>query len=167
MTSAHAPVPVHPPLHPPNVWFAPGVAVSVTVVPCANVAEHVPVVASPALVHAMPAGTDVTVPEPLAIVTVSARLASANVAVTDRASVIVTTHAPVPEQAPDQPVNVLVAEVAVAVRVTCVPWSNGSAQSPLFCPLVAVHAMPAGAEAIVPLPDPPTSTVRSRFRSVN
>jgi hypothetical protein len=69
----------------------------------------------------IPAGEDVTVPEPLVIVTVSGRFTSSNVAVTERASLIITTHAPVPEHAPDQPVNALVADTGVAVSVTWVP----------------------------------------------
>ena len=55
-------------------------------------------------------------------VTVSVRLMSVKVAVTDLAASIVTSHVPVPEQAPDQPVNEEFAP-AVAVSVTSVPWS--------------------------------------------
>jgi hypothetical protein len=58
-------------------------------------------------------------PEP-AFVTVSAKPFSANVAVTLRASLIVTVHDPVPVQAPLQPVNVE-SFADVAVSVTLVP----------------------------------------------
>jgi hypothetical protein len=59
-------VPLHAPLQPEKKDVAPGVAVSVTAVPLANWAEHVPVV------QLMPAGEEVTVPEPApAMVTVS------------------------------------------------------------------------------------------------
>ena len=44
-----------------------------------------------------------------------------NVAVTDFAASIVTTHVPVPVHAPDQPANVVLASGA-AVSVTGVPW---------------------------------------------
>jgi hypothetical protein len=82
---------------------AAGVAVSVTVVPGANVAEH----ATPQL---MPAGLLVTVPEPdPVLLTWRAGLppVDANVAVTLVAALMVTVQVPVPEQPPpDQPVNV-------------------------------------------------------------
>jgi hypothetical protein len=54
---------------------------------------------------------------------------AANVAVTLRAWVIVTTQLPVPEQAPDQPVNVDPGE-GDAVNVTDVPSAYVSEQSP-------------------------------------
>jgi hypothetical protein len=72
----------------------------------------------------IPAGELVTEPVPLPVTdTVSVRLMSVKVAVTDLAASIVTMHVPVPEQAPDQPVNVEVDDTGVAVRVTTVPWS--------------------------------------------
>lgn len=107
-------VPLHAPAQPPNVLLAPGVAASVTRVPVVNGAEHV----EPQL---MPAGLDVTAPVPLpVVVTPSACVCSANVAVTLFAALIVTVHGPVPLQAPDQPVNVLLA-FGAAVSVTVVP----------------------------------------------
>ena len=60
----------------------------------------------------------VTVPLPLpAVPTVKAKVCNVKAAVTDWAAVIETTQGPVPEQAPDQPVNVEPV-VGVAVRVT-------------------------------------------------
>ena len=76
--TVQVPVPVQPlPLQPENVEPAAGVAVSVTAVPVANVAEHV----APQL---MPAGALVTVPLPVpALVIVSVSGWRAKVAVTD------------------------------------------------------------------------------------
>ena len=53
----------------------------------------------------MPAGVEVTVPEPVRD-TPSMYVLIVNVAVTVFAASIVTLHAPVPVQAPPQPVNV-------------------------------------------------------------
>ena len=107
--------PLHAPLHPPNVLPVLVVAVSVTVVPAASVAEQLPG-------QSMPPTLDATAPDPVpATATVSGNVAGgANVAVTLCAAVIVTTHGPVPEHAPLQPANVLPL-VGVAVSVTCVP----------------------------------------------
>jgi hypothetical protein len=69
----------------------------------------------------MPAGALVTAPLPVpALVTVSARLFNPKLAVTLRASLIVTVQADVPVHAPLQPVNVE-SFAAVAVSVTLVP----------------------------------------------
>jgi hypothetical protein len=68
----------------------------------------------------MPAGDEVTVPAPVpALLTVSANGASAKVAVTVVAAVIVTTHEPVPLQPPpDQPLKIdPPAGVAVSVSI--------------------------------------------------
>ncbi|MBK9034685.1 MAG: hypothetical protein IPL61_26040 [Myxococcales bacterium] len=72
--------------------------------------------------HVMPAGADVTMPEPApALTTVSTTWFRPNVAVTATAAVSVTTQVPVPEQPPpDQPMNVEPAPGA-AVSVTTVP----------------------------------------------
>ena len=71
----------------------------------------------------MPAGVLVIVPRPEpTLVTVNWKTVRVNVAVTDLAPSIVTTHAPVPEHAPLQPAKTD-AESGVAVRVTCVPAS--------------------------------------------
>jgi hypothetical protein len=66
MVNEQVPVPLHAPLQPEKKDVAPAAAVSVTAVPMANWAEHVPVV------QLMPAGEEVTVPEPApAIITES------------------------------------------------------------------------------------------------
>jgi hypothetical protein len=109
-------VPLHAPLHPPNVLLPSGMAVSVTTVPLGKLAEHVPG-------QSIPGGVDPTAPPPVpAIVTASPTTAGgANVAVTLRAAFIVTTHVvDVPEHAPLQPVNVPPA-FGTAVSVTAVP----------------------------------------------
>ena len=70
----------------------------------------------------IPAGALVTVPLPApALLTVSAKLGTPNVAVTVVAAVSVTVHVPVPEQLPPlQPVNVEPVAGA-AVSVSAVP----------------------------------------------
>ncbi|MBU3691662.1 MAG: hypothetical protein FGM38_06425 [Solirubrobacterales bacterium] len=73
------------------------------------------------------------------------------VAVTDRASLIVTTQLPVPEHpAPDQPVK-LEPGAGVAVRVTLVLSLKRASQ-------VEPHSMPAGLEATLPSPLPASWT---------
>src|SRR5688572_19660665 len=98
--SWHVPVPEQPsPDHPENSEPAGAVAGSVTVAPGSNrVAQTAP--------QSMPAGLDVTVPEPVpAFVTVSSGL-SANVAVRERDALIVTTHVGVtPHPSPCHPAN--------------------------------------------------------------
>ena len=69
----------------------------------------------------MPTGDDATDPAPVpANATVSKYPLRVNVAVTDFAVSMLTTHAPVPVHAPDQPANVDPTD-GVAVRVTVVP----------------------------------------------
>jgi hypothetical protein len=69
----------------------------------------------------MPAGVLVTAPLPVPdLVTVSANIFSAKVAVTLFASLIETVQVPVPVHAPLQPVNVE-SFAAAAVSVTLVP----------------------------------------------
>ena len=58
IVTLHAPVPVQPPDHPPNVEVDPGASLSVTTVPAANVYLQV----EPQL---MPAGLLVMVPVPV------------------------------------------------------------------------------------------------------
>src|SRR5689334_17125779 len=108
----HGFVPVQPPPDQPvNVEPVAGVAVSVTAwLKLKSAAQVAP--------QLTPAGFDVTVPEPLpALVTVSVKRCSVNVAVTPVAAVIVVVHGFVPVQPPpDEPVNVEpVAGVAVGV----------------------------------------------------
>jgi hypothetical protein len=76
-----------------------------------------------------------------------------NLAVTFFAVVIVRTHMPVPEQAPDQPAN-FEPDFGEAVRVTFVPTAN-------VCVQVAPHEIPTGMLVTSPLPVPALATVRS------
>src|SRR5690606_35395696 len=128
------------------------VAVSVTVVPCANSAAH----PLPPCTQSIPAGADVTVPAP-DTVTVSTCGGNVNVATTERASAIVTAHAAVPLHAPPQPVNAPV--VGVAVSVTTSPCPNAAAQVPLPLTPAMEHEIPAGDEATFPAPLPEPATV--------
>src|SRR5213594_2300220 len=114
--TTHVPVPLQPPpLQPLKVEPMAGMAVSITTVPLAKLAEQV----AP---QVMPAGALVTVPLPVpAGVTVSVKVWSVNVAVTVVAAETVTTHDPVPVHPP--PLHPLKIEPAagVAVSVTAVP----------------------------------------------
>ena len=154
IVTVHVPVPVQlPPLQPVNVEPAAGVAVSVTAVPLAKVAEQV----AP---HEMPAGELEIVPLPApAFVRLSVKGCSANVAVTLWAALIVTVQVPVPVQPPLQPVNVEPV-AGVAVSVTAVPLANAAEQ-------VAPHEMPVGELETVPLPVPAFVTARVNGCSAN
>src|SRR6267142_1996575 len=153
IVTVQVPVPVQPPpLQPVKAEPAAGVAVSVTAVPLANEAEHV-------VPHEIPAGVLVMVPLPVPVLlTVSAKLWSANVAVTDVAALIVTVQVPVPVQPPPlQPVKVDPA-AGVAVSVTAVPLANAAEQ-------VAPQEMPTGALETVPVPAPVLLTVSEKLWS--
>src|SRR5213592_1313520 len=102
----------------------------------------------------MPGGVLVTVPLPApALLTVSAKLGTPNVAVTVVAAFNVTVHVPVPEQPPPlQPLNVDPAAGA-AVKVTAVPLEYVAAQ-------VAPQEMPAGILVTVPIAWPVLLKVR-------
>src|SRR5438552_2254003 len=102
----------------------------------------------------MPAGELVTVPLPVpALLTVSAKVGRAKVAVTVVAALRVTVQVPVPEQPPPlQPVKVEPA-AGVAVSVTAVPLAKLAEQ-------VAPQLIPAGELVTVPLPVPAGLTVR-------
>jgi len=139
--TAHVPVPEQAPPQPAKKEPAAGVAVRVRTVPGVTDCEHV----APQL---MPAGVLVTVPVPVPFlatesVTGPVRL---NIAVTDVAALTVTTHVPVPEQAPLQPAKKEPA-AGVAVSVRAVPGAT-------VCEHVAPQLMPVGALVTVPVPEP-------------
>lgn len=100
-TTVHAAMPEQPlPVQPVNVYPLAGTAVSLTLAPEVNEALQI-------LPQSMPAGVEVTAPEPLST-TFSATVFGAtgvNVAPTERATDMTTAQAPVPLQAPVQPVN--------------------------------------------------------------
>ena len=112
--------PVHDtPLQPPNVEPELGDADSVTVAPETKVSAQ----SAPQLT---PAGTDVIVPvPPPALDTFKEEL---KVATTMRSVVMLAVQVPVPEQAPDQPENVLPG-VGVAVKTADAPETKSSVQS--------------------------------------
>src|SRR5436309_3078665 len=134
---------------PMKVEPAAGVAVSVTAVPLAKLAEQV----APQLI---PAGELVAVPLPVpAGVTVRVKVCTVKVAVTVVAAETVTPHDPVPEHPPPaQPVKVEPA-AAVAVSVTAVPLAKRGAP-------VAPQLIPAGELVTVPLPVPALLTVSAK-----
>ena len=109
------PVPEQPaPLQPANTDPPVGVAVRVIRVLVLKLAEQV----APQLI---PAGELLTDPDPVpARVTFTGKEAGMKSALTDCAEFMVTEQAPVPEQAPPQPLNTDPA-FAVGVRVTNVP----------------------------------------------
>ena len=111
------PVPEQSPDHPAKVLPAAGVAVSVTAVPFAKLAEQF----AP---QSIPAGLLVTVPVPVPVV-ITVKVGggggggggvggggggggegAVNVAVTECPVLIASVHVPVPEQSPAQPANV-------------------------------------------------------------
>jgi hypothetical protein len=159
----HALVPLQAPDHPTNALPALGDAVSVTALPNAKAAVQVPLTLLP-LLHAMPAGADVTVPEPPpAVASASTPVLGEKVAVTVCAALTRTVHGPVPTHPPVplQPRKMLPAK-GVAVRVTAVETVTDVSQLPLCRPLPApVHAIPAGADATLPAPVPTMLTVSS------
>ncbi|HEY6909174.1 MAG TPA: hypothetical protein VI356_07380 [Myxococcales bacterium] len=94
------------------------VAVKVTGVPGAISMEQVPG-------HAIPAGDDVTTPDPVPTgSTVSVTVPAANVAPTWRSESSVRSQPPVPEHAPLQPMNCM-PPAGVASRWTAVPFASG------------------------------------------
>lgn len=142
-------VPLHAPDQPVNVDPALGVAVRVTVVPLLKVAVHVVVG------QLIPAGVLLTVPVPVPPnVTATGNVETAavsKVAVTEAVAEAIMLQVPVPEQAPDQPVNVEPV-AGVAVKVIAVPAAK-----------LALHVdpqlMPAGALVTVPDPVPAATTL--------
>ena len=142
-TTQVAAAPEQAPLQPEKTLPAAAAAVRVTEALVVNVAEQV----APQL---MPAGLLVTVPAPVpAKLTVSNEVGLATVekvAVALFDASISTTHVPVPEHAPDQPLNVK-PEPAVAMRVTLLPEVNVAEH-------VAPQLIPAGLLVTVLLPAP-------------
>jgi hypothetical protein len=118
--------------------------VRVTLVPLVKFAEQV----GPQLI---PAGALVTVPVPPPdFVTLRGKVPTLKTAPTDWAADMVTTHDPVPEQAPLQPPKTDPAAGA-AVRVTTVPALKSLEQVP-------GHVIPAGLLVTVPEPAPDFTT---------
>ena len=99
--------------------------------------------------EAVPEG-DMLPPGPADAVIVKMRV---NPAWTSLASFIETVHAPVPEQAPDHPLNIEFAS-AVALRLTEIPSMKA-------CEHEVPQLMPAGELVAVPLPDPVLLTLRT------
>src|SRR5439155_4853878 len=100
----------------------------------------------------MPAGVDVTVPEPASVFAAVSVNVSLNVAVTVRAAFIATVHVdPLTESHPLHPANADPLD-AIAVSVTTVPLTYGSVQS-------APQLMPAGLDVTVPEPAPAPAAV--------
>lgn len=102
--------------------------------------------------QAMPAGAELTVPLPVpALVTVTGKLSTVNMAVTLRAVLMVTLQVPVPVQAPPQlakrePV------AASGVKLTELPTAMDWLQ-------VLPQSMPDGDELTLPAPVPLRATV--------
>jgi hypothetical protein len=150
-------VPVQAPLQPVKAEPAVGVAVSVTLVPLLKLAEQLEAEAPAAVGVAQlkPVGFDATVPAPAVMprleVTVRVWGASAKVAVTLRAALIVTVQVPVPVHAPLQPVKDEPA-AGVAVSVTAALKAKLVEQVAVAVPAVAgvLQVRPVGEEATEP-----------------
>jgi hypothetical protein len=138
-----------------NLEPAAGLAVSVTEVPWAMFAEHDEV-------QVMPPTLLVTEPDPVpALVTVSAHVSCAKLAVADRAAVIDTVQlVAVPEHEPPQPVNTDPA-AGVAVRVTEVPCAMLAVQG-----VELAQLMPPTLDVTVPAPVPEPSTLAERVHAL-
>ena len=163
IVTLHVPVPVHAPDQLANTEVPTSLtalaaatiraAASETVVPPVYVAAHV----APQLI---PAGTEVTIPPPVpARTTVRSKLSLVNVAVTLRAWLMVTVHAPVPVHAPDQPANAETA-LGVAVSVTTLDAAYDAAQVP-------PHEMPPSEDVTAPEPGPAIATVSAKVFVTN
>ena len=148
MATTHGPVPEHAPDHPVNVESGAAEAFKVTEVPVENATEQL----AP---QSTPDGDDVTRPDPDPMKksdTLYDDGVRMNDAPTDLADVMDTTHDPVPEQAPDQPVKVE-SGAAVAYSATDVPVANGVEH-------VAPQSIPDGDDNTAPEPDPVRDTVK-------
>ena len=145
MTTTQGPVPLQAPPQPAKVEPPVGVAVSVTVLPLAKLAEQVPP-------QSIPAGVLVTVPVPVLFTeSVAGDAAGSNCAFTIWLLFVTTTQDPVPVQAPLQPANVD-PPLPVAVRVTEVPPAKLAEQEP-------PQEIPLGMLITVPVPEPVFVTV--------
>lgn len=146
-------MPEHAPLQPVKMEVASGVAVRVTVVAAVNEAVQV-------VPQSMPAGIEVTVPEPEpARTTVSEMGAGEKVATTSVAADSMTVQVPEPMHAPPQPEKTEPVP-ATAVSVTRVPVEKVLMQSP-------VQSTPAGDEVTRPLPTPEKRTESGSETVVN
>jgi hypothetical protein len=155
-TTVHVEVvmPAHAPPHAANVEPVLATAVSVTLVPYANVAVQL----EP---HEIPDGELDTAPVPVPVSETSTSGVSASkVAIALRAWSIVSVQvAVVPLHAPDQPVNVEPVP-AVAVSMTVSPKLYA-------CEQVPPHEMPAPVDATVPVPVPARVTVKVGVNAAN
>jgi hypothetical protein len=147
--------PEHAPAHPAKLEPLVGTGVSVTTAPELKLAVHV-------VPQLMPAGLEVSVPVPVpSRATVSAKVpgatgAAVKVALMLVVALIVTVQFTVAAHPPpDQPANVEPL-AGVGINVTAVPALN-----------VAVHVepqlMPAGLDATVPVPVPPSVTFSAKL----
>jgi hypothetical protein len=134
-------IPLQPPLHPPKLNVLPGVAVRVSWVPLAKLAEQV-------VGQLIPLGLLVTapVPGPDIVIVRTEEGTALKVAVTDVDALRVTAHVLVPVQPPPfHPVNAN-PFAAVAVSVTCVLL-------PKLAEQVVPQLIPDGLLVTVPVPD--------------
>jgi hypothetical protein len=145
IVTSHVPLPEQAPDQPVNREPAAAVAVNATAVPLLNPAAHV-------VPQSMPAGALVTVPDPGPVLLTDRVSAGAKLAVAALSVLIVTVQGPVPEQAPDQPVNVALL-AGVAVRTICELSPNAAEQ-------VAPQLIPPGELVTVPVPAPVLLTVK-------
>ena len=132
------PEPVQSPLQPAKVDPAAGVGVRVTVVPEAKAAEQM-------VPQLIPAGEEVTVPEPVPLV-VTVRAPDERLKVALQLLLPDTVTRPELVQSPLQPAKVDPA-AGLGIRVTTVPTAKGAEQ-------MAPQLMPTGENVTVPEPAP-------------
>jgi hypothetical protein len=146
MVTTQVPVPTQAPDQPVNTDPPSAVAARLMTAPVTRLAPHV-------VPQLIPDGEDPTVPAPAPVLlTANAYWTRSKLAVTDLAASMARVHAPVPLQAPDQPVKVELAS-GLAVNVTTVPVAKLAAH-------VLPQATPAGDEVTVPLPVPVFATFK-------
>jgi len=144
------PWPVHAPPQPVNAPVT-GVAVRVTGLPLAKFALH------EATKQLIPAGLEVTKPVPDTDTLRGEVGPAVNVAVTDRAWLIVTWQVPLPVQSPDQCAKLEPLAGLLAKSVTSVPLTSGVL---VQVPVLFVQVIPPALAVTVPDPEPVVLTFR-------
>jgi hypothetical protein len=152
--TTHEPVPVQAPPQPANVLPLLGAAVSVTLDPCENVPEHVPLEQdTPPVTVPLPSPAKVTLKE-LGGGGLDAKVALTEAEEVERA----TTHEPVPVQAPPQPEKIEPG-AALAERVIGLSVEKEAVQ-------IFPQSRATGLLVIVPLPLPLLVIVKGKLEEI-
>jgi hypothetical protein len=153
---------VHAPEKPDTVPLAALNAFNATVLPAANDALQVPLGVPAVIVHAIPSGTLVIVPDPEPdplTATLPGGTTVRYVRSTFRCDVMAMLQE-FPTHVVLQPTN-SAPRMASCDKVTTVPGANRAEHAPTPAPGVTVQSMPAGADVTRPLPFPLPATLRA------